>query len=54
MVSAGKSRVTTKTGLEWVNFPGYKKYSDYKIASAVIVPAGRRIVATSGHVGRYD
>jgi hypothetical protein len=50
---ARSSSGITKTGLEWVNFPGYDKYSDgYKIAAAVVVPAGRRLVATSGHVGR--
>ena len=43
---------TTLTGLKWINYPGYDESEAYKIAAAVVVPPGRRLVATSGHVGR--
>lgn len=39
-------------GLQWVNFPGYDEAEKYKISAAVVVPPGRRLVATSGHVAR--
>jgi hypothetical protein len=40
------------TGLQWINFPGYDEAEKYKISAAVVVPPGRRLVATSGHVGK--
>ena len=43
---------TSKTGLRWVNYPGYDEASIYPIAAAVVVPLNRRLVATSGHVAR--
>lgn len=43
---------TTLTGLKWINYPGYDESEAYKIAAAVVVPPGRRLVATSGHVGQ--
>ncbi|CZR64642.1 uncharacterized protein PAC_14540 [Phialocephala subalpina] len=49
---AVSSTGTSLTGLQWINFPGYDEAEKYKISAAVVVPAGRRLVATSGHVGR--
>lgn len=38
--------------LQCVNFAGYEGLSDaHGISAAVVVPAGARLVATSGHVG---
>ncbi|KAF8861623.1 YjgF-like protein [Acephala macrosclerotiorum] len=49
---AVSSSGTPVSGLQWVNFPGYDEAGKYKISAAVVVPPGRRLVATSGHVGR--
>lgn len=43
---------TSKTGLRWINYPGYDESEKYSIAAAVLVPPNRRLVATSGHVAR--
>lgn len=38
-----------------VNFQGYEKIADkYGISAAVCVPAGARLMVTSGHVGMDD
>lgn len=38
-----------------VNFKGYEKVADkYGISAAVCVPAGARLIVTSGHVGMDD
>ncbi|KAE9370335.1 hypothetical protein N431DRAFT_484575 [Stipitochalara longipes BDJ] len=40
----------SKTGVPWFNFPGY---DDHRlISAAILIPPNRRIVCTSGHVGR--
>ena len=49
----GKLEGISKTGLRWVNFPGYEAASErYDIAAAVVIPPNRTLVALSGHVGR--
>lgn len=45
---------TSATGLQWINYPGYNEAEKYKISAAVVVPPGRRLVATSGHVGKLE
>jgi hypothetical protein len=45
---------TSKTGLRWINYPGYEESDMYSIAAAVLVPPNRRLVATSGHVARDE
>jgi len=38
-----------------VNFPSYEEVADkYGISAAVSVPAGARLIITSGHVGMDD
>ena len=38
-----------------VNFPGYEEVADkYGISAAVCVPAGARLIVTSGHLGMDD
>lgn len=49
---AVSSSGTSATGLQWINYPGYEEAEKYKISAAVVVPPGRRLVATSGHVGK--
>ncbi|PMD46178.1 hypothetical protein L207DRAFT_577049 [Hyaloscypha variabilis F] len=40
----------SKTGVPWFNFPSYDDHG--LISAADLIPANRRIVYTSGHVGR--
>jgi len=40
----------SKTGVPWFNFAGYDDHG--LIAAATLIPPNRRIVYTSGHVGR--
>lgn len=51
-MAAGTPTGTSKTGIQWYNFPGYDDHG--VISAAILIPPNRRIVTTAGHVGSNE